>query len=239
MDGQITTKSERATDVSESADALVGPKIRVFVLSENRLLRDALRRLLRRRDLEVVGWSGREDAISEEVRESGCDVLLMDFVDRQYLSLTKPDIQNVGRSIKIVAIGMPEEHEQFLEAVRCGVIGYVLNDASLDHIAAAIRAAACGHVSCPPQLCTVLFQAVARIQQDIDTKKLRMLTLRQQRLMKLVTGGLTNKEIAEELCLSEFTVKNHMSRIFKRLGARSRSEAAELVRACNCVYASY
>src|ERR1700756_4468528 len=241
MDGQITRKwaSERATEVSESAGALPRPRIQVFVLSENRLLRDALLRRLRRRELEVVGCSAREATTSEDVTESGCDVLLMDFVDRQYRSLTKPDIQNVRRSIKIVAIGMSEGHEQFLEAVRCGVTGYLLSDASLEDVAAAIRAVASGRVTCPPQLCTILFQAVAQIEPDSHTQTLSRLTLRQQRVMRLVANGLTNKEIAEELRLSEFTVKNHMSRILKQLGAQSRSEAAEVVQACDWAYARH
>jgi len=79
----------------------------------------------------------------------------------------------------------------------------------------------------------MLFQAVARLHDDSLAKA--GLTLRQQRLMRLVAKGLTNKEIAEELRLSEFTVKNHMSRILKQLDARNRSQAAEVVRACGYV----
>jgi DNA-binding NarL/FixJ family response regulator len=235
MDDQSTRRSaaDRALSVSEETGALPKPKIRVFALLRNRLLRDVLIRVLRRRNLEVVGYSTPEEITIEEVTKSGCDVLLVDFFDRQWVSPIKADIQSVGRAIKIVVIGMREEHEQFLEAIRCGVAGYLLNDASLDDTVAAIRTAASGQASCAPQLCTTLFRVVAQIQQDGHTKKPRGLTLRQQRLMRFVANGLTNKEIAEELHLSEFTVKNHMSRILKRLGAQSRSEAAEAVRACD------
>lgn len=235
MDGQSTRKrtAESALSVSEETGALPKPKIRVFVLLQNRLLRGVLIRVLRRRNLEVVGYGSREEATTEEVTKSGCDVLLVDFFDRQWVSPIKADIQGGGGAIKIVVIGMREEHEQFLEAIRCGVTGYVLNDASLDDTVAAIRTAACGQASCAPQMCTTLFQVVAQTRKDGQTKELRRLTLRQQRLMRLVANGLTNKEIAEELRLSEFTVRNHMSRILKRLGARSRSEAAEAVRVCD------
>ena len=97
---------------------------------------------------------------------------------------------------------------------------------------AAIRTAVCGRADCRRK-CAPRFSVVAQIRKDGLTQELRHLTLRQQRLMRLVAHGLTNKEIAEELRLSEFTVRNHMSRILKRLGARSRDEAAEAVRACD------
>lgn len=235
MDGQSIRKwaADRALRVSEQAGALPTPKIRVFVLLQNRLLRDVLIRVLRRRNMEVVGYGSQQEATAEEITKSGCDVLLVDFFSRQWVSPIKADMQSEGRAIKIVVIGMREEHEQFLEAIRCGVTGYVLNDASLDDTVAAIRMAACGQASCAPQMCSTLFQVVAQIQQEAQRKKLRRLTLRQQRLMRLVSNGLTNKEIAEELRLSECTVKNHMSRILKRLGAQSRNEAAEALRACD------
>lgn len=233
-DGQSTRKRAREEAFMAAAEAIAPakPKIRMFVSVQNRLLSNALIRVFRRRNLEVVGHGSREEATAKEVTKSGCDVLLVDFFDRQWLSVIKDEVQSASKAIKIVVIGMREEHEQFLEAVRCGVTGYLLSDASLDDTVAAIRKAACGQASCAPQMCTTLFQIVARIQQDGRAKKLRRLTLRQQQLMRLVASGLTNKEIAEELRLSEFTVKSHMSRILKRLGAQSRNEAAEAVRAC-------
>jgi len=226
MDDQSTT------NVLEEPGALPKPKIRVFVVLQYRLLRDMLIRMFRRRNLEVVGCGNREETTAEKVINSGCDVLLVDFFDPQWVSPIKADIQGVGSTIKIVIVGMREEHEHFLEAIRSGVAGYLLNDASLDDAVAAIRAAACGQASCA-QMCATLFQAVAQVQRDGHRKKLRRLTLRQQKLMKLVANGLTNKEIAEELCLSEFTVKNHMSRILRQLGAKSRNEAAEVLQVCS------
>jgi two-component system NarL family response regulator len=115
------------------------------------------------------------------------------------------------------------------------VTGYLLKDASAADVTAAVRAVARGEASCPQQMCTLLFQTVAQMERNKQVKKStdKMgLTLRQQKLMKLVAKGLTNKEIAEELHLSEYTVKNHMSRILKQLDAENRSEAVETVREC-------
>jgi DNA-binding NarL/FixJ family response regulator len=110
-----------------------------------------------------------------------------------------------------------------------------LKDASATDVTAAVRAVARGEASCPPQMCTLLFQTVAQMKRNkyIEKSTDKMgLTLRQQKLMKLVAKGQTNKEIAEELHLSEYTVKNHMSRILKQLDAESRSEAVETLREC-------
>lgn len=146
MNGQSTRKrtAEGAIGVSKDTNALPMPKIRVFVLLQNRLMRDVLIRVLRRRNLEVVGCGSREEVTAEDVTKSGCDVLLLDSIDLKWASRIKVDIQSVGRPIKIVVIGIREGYEQFLQAICCGVTEYLLNDPSLDDTVAAIRAAARG-----------------------------------------------------------------------------------------------
>ena len=209
-------------------------KIRVFLISGNRLLRDMLANLLRRQgDFELSGKRGSRETSPEEVAKSGCDVALLDFVDPDWMSVVGKKCRETGSAVKTVVIGMEAERAPFLQAVRSGVTGYLLKDSTAADVAAALRAAVRGEASCPPQLCMILFQTVAQIEGDRETKKAGCkigLTLRQQKLMKLVATGLTNKEIAEELHLSEFTVKNHMSRILKQLDVVNRSKAVDAVR---------
>jgi DNA-binding NarL/FixJ family response regulator len=223
----------RPSEIGGNVEVL---KIRVFLLIKNRLLRDTLAHLLRRHGgLEVSGKSGSEETNPEEVAKSGCDVALLDFLDPGWMSAVRKQGQENRRAIKIILIGMNAESSPFLEAVRCGVTGFLLKDASAADVTAAVRAVANGEASCPPQMCTLLFQMVAQMERDRQVKKptgKMGLTLRQQKLMKLVAKGLTNKEIAEELHLSEYTVKNHMSRILKQLDATNRNEAVETVREC-------
>ena len=220
----------------ENAESVRVLKIRVFLVIENRLLRDALARLLRRQaDIELSGKGGSGETNPGEVAESGSDVALLDFLDPEWFSAVREQSRETGRAIKTIVIGMDAERAPLLEAVRCGVTGYLLKDASATDVAAAVRAVARGEASCPPQMCTMLFQMVAQMEGNRQVKKptgKMGLTLRQQKLMKLVAKGLTNKEIAEELHLSEYTVKNHMSRILKQLDAENRSEAVETVREC-------
>ena len=224
------------SEAVENTDAARVLKIRVFLIIENRLLRDSLAHLLRRHAyVEVSGKGGSGETNPEEVAKSGCDVVLLDFLDAEWMSVVRKQSQEKGTAIKTIVIGMDAENAPFLEAVRCGVTGYLLKDASAADVTWAVRAVARGEASCPPQMCTKLFQMVAQMEGSSQVKKptgKMGLTLRQRKLMKLVAKGLTNKEIAEELHLSEFTVKNHMSRILKQLDAENRREAVETVREC-------
>ena len=129
---------------------------------------------------------------------------------------------------------MDSDEEQFLAAVRSGVMGYLLKDASASDLVAAVRAVYRGEAVCPPQLCATLFRFVAHVVEETAVKRTAAkpdLTLRQQQLVTLVAKGLTNKEIASQLNLSEFTVRNHIHRILKQVDAGSRSEAVETIRA--------
>jgi DNA-binding NarL/FixJ family response regulator len=129
---------------------------------------------------------------------------------------------------------MSHNEEQFLTAVRFGVGGYLLQDASASDVLAAVRAVARGEAICPARLCSALFRFVAHSSKDLPLQASNPkpdLTLRQQQLISLVAKGLTNKEIASQLNLSEFTVRNHIARILKQVDAVSRSEAVANVRA--------
>jgi len=113
------------------------------------------------------------------------------------------------------------------------VTGYLLKDASASDVVTAVRAVARGEAVCPPQLCHILFRFVAQMAKEMPAQNALKpdLTLRQQQLVSLVAKGLTNKEIAARLNLSEYTVRNHIHRILKQVDAESRSEAVETIRA--------
>ena len=217
----------------------IGLCIRTILSIENRLFRESFARLLRKRsELVLLGQFASADEIPRDDLENECDVLLGDsFV----LSRLPPRSATCsgGRlpgPAKIILIGMSGDEEQFLAAVRRGVSGYLLQDASAADAVAAIRSVFKGEAVCPPQLCAKLFQFVAQGQVTAETSAQNSmsrpdLTLRQQQLMALVAKGLTNKEIASQLNLSTFTVRNHLHRILKQVDAESRSKAVETIRA--------
>jgi two-component system nitrate/nitrite response regulator NarL len=217
------------------SDSVPAFSVRAFLMIENRLLREALVRLFRKRpDLDVVGQTSPADETPLGILETECNVLVGDSL---LVSRFPADFSVKGRmpaGVKIILIGMEPDEEQFMAAVRSGVTGYLLQDASASDVVAAVRAVFRGEAVCPPQLVSTLFRFVAQMAREMpfnNSTSKPDLTLRQQQLVSLVAKGLTNKEIASHLNLSEFTVRNHIHRILKQVDAESRSEAVETIRA--------
>lgn len=208
--------------------------IRTFLLVENRLLREALTLLLRKHpELEVLGQAAPSNELPVERIKCECDVLLGDsFLPHLISSLVYP--KDCARGLKIILVDMDADEEQFIAAVRFGVRGYLLKDVHASDLILAVRTVFRGEAVCPPQLCSVLFNFVLRSRREMLSQKTALrpdLTLRQQQLVRLVAKGLTNKEIATELNLSEFTVRNHIHRILKQVDAGNRGQAVENIRA--------
>ncbi|MGB8477201.1 MAG: response regulator transcription factor [Candidatus Acidiferrum sp.] len=208
---------------------------RVFLLIYNRLLREALVRLFRKKpDFVVVDQPSGSDETSIDNLENRCDVLLSDSLVASCPPACLPPQGGAPASYKTIVIGMNADEDQFMAAVRCGVSGYLLQDASASDVVNSVRAVVRGEAVCPPQLCSALFRFVAQTSKEKplqDSSTRPDLTFRQQQLVTLVAKGLTNKEIAYHLNLSEFTVRNHIHRILKQVDAGSRREAVEVVRA--------
>jgi len=209
--------------------------VRVFILAENRLLREALTRILSKKsDIQVVGAAAFSPDVVEQVTGSAPDVLLSDSA-----ALALSDLRLVSEvraaipGLKVVMIGMEDDREIFLRAVRDGITGYVLKDASAMEVAAAVRSVANQEAVCPPSLCLALFERVANQSTQPGSFVIRHnlgLTRREQQLVQMIGRGLTNKEIASQLNLSEQTVKNHVHRMLRKLGATDRLGAVELCR---------
>jgi DNA-binding NarL/FixJ family response regulator len=211
--------------------------LKLFLLVENRLLREALAAIVRKQaDFSVVGVDRYTPSIEKQFLESKCDLLVADHASATIFPSTfVVDSLSLAPDMKIVLLGMEEDSEIFLQAVRSGVSGYLLGDASAEETLAAVRRVAQGEAVCPPRLCLHLFRFVARealkgslvLNQRVCTKL--GLTPRQQQLVSFLARGLTNKEIAANLNLSEFTVKNHVHRIMRQLNAESRYAAVQTV----------
>jgi DNA-binding NarL/FixJ family response regulator len=166
------------------------------------------------------------------IAEAAADVVLMDSATMP--SLTPEfmgDVQHLRPGAHALVIGMDEIEASFLKAIRAGATGYLLRDASAMEVIAAIRAVAQGEAVCPPRLCMTLFKIAARQESCVPTIRVRMnlgLTRRQQELVPLIARGYTNKEIASRLNLSEQTIKNHIHRMLRKVGADDRTEVVEI-----------
>jgi two-component system, NarL family, response regulator DevR len=204
----------------------------VFLLAESRLVRDLFARVVASKtDIHVVGAAPPSLQGLPEIIAANPDVMLCDSL-ATVLSTGELmlEVRRNLPAVSIVMFGMDADHEKFLTAIYHGVTGYVLKDASAADVASAIRAVAKGESVCPPTLCRVLFDHVASSQSWRPGAQVRQnlgLTRREQQLVQLVSEGLTNKEIASQLDLSEQTVKNHVRRMLRKVGAKHRLEAIE------------
>lgn len=210
--------------------------ISVLIASEDRLLREALLRLFENeKDVKVVGQAGHCTEAAQQMLRVRTDVLLLNPASRALSDLD--DLQRTHRVLqqpKIVLFGMEEDDKLFLEAVRHTVVGYVLKDAGAHEVVAAVRAVAAGGAACPPRLCLLLLNCVAR-QEMALMPALRLhielgLTRRERELLPMIARGLTNKEIASQLNVSEQTIKNHVHRMIQKAGARTRLDIVERCR---------
>jgi len=208
-------------------------KISVFVLSSNRLLRESIERMVRKKpDLDLIGAQSIRADSKEEVINSDAEVLVLDslqFVletDGWWVTASPAE----RRRIKVLLIAMDDDKKHFLSAVKQGAVGYVLQDAPAIEVIGGIRAVARGEAICPPQYTRVLFDYVAVRTSEFSRSRARSstgLTSREQQLIPLIERGLTNKQIAANLNLSEQTVKNHVHRILTKLGVNDRLEVSE------------
>jgi DNA-binding NarL/FixJ family response regulator len=207
-------------------------RIVTFLLAENCLLREALVRVLRKRDdIFVAGAVPFSSSALDKVAAANPDVVLFDSPN---IALTGPRMvhrmRQAGSNRRVVMVGMEEDEATFLRAVGEGVVGYVLKDAPAVEIVRVIRAVAAGEAICPPRFSLSLFQCAARdvsfTFKPPQTTRFG-LTRREQQLVGLIRLGLSNKEIGSRLSLSEQTVKNHIHRILRKVGASDRLEIVE------------
>lgn len=207
-------------------------RTKVLIRCRNRLLAQLILRMLSKKtEFDPIAVEGQFDAI-EQVHSTATSVVVLDslelFLDRSKAECSRG---SHGGAARYLLIAMEDDHGDFLAAVRCGVLGYLLQDASAADILAAVRAVAAGQATCPPGYMSVLFNYVAGRTQKSRSGLGRGqwgLTRREQQVIPLIGRGLTNKEIAAHFNLSERTVKSHIHRILKKVGASDRLDLYEV-----------
>lgn len=210
--------------------------IDVLLLAQNRLVREGLTRALNKQcDMKVSAssssFSFQEVKCSANARSH---VLILNsdvFADSGVQTIA--EVQRALPGIKVLMVGMDADKEVFLRTVRGGAAGYLLKEASALEIAAAVRSVANEEAVCSPMLLTVLFGYVAQQCKQLPGfyGKLQFgLTTREQQLVAMMGRGLRNKDIANELCLSDQTVKHHIHNVLHKLGVGNRLAAVEVCR---------
>jgi DNA-binding NarL/FixJ family response regulator len=210
--------------------------VRVLVVDDQALFREALATLLGARpEVEVVGEAGNGHQALERAAALQPDVVLMDLhmpVLDGIAATRRLKVEQPG--VRVLALTTFDDDEDVFAALRAGALGYLLKDVSSDRLVEAVLSAARGESVLQP---SVAAKVVARFAQLDDAPRPRPQPLvvplsdRELDVLRLLADGRSNREIAAALFLAEGTVKNHVTNVLGKLGARDRTQAALRARA--------
>ena len=205
--------------------------IRVIVGSEVRFYREALRPALHvEHGVAVVGTSPPEEVLAL-LGSTRPDVLLL-HVGVPAGPLLARTVRGTYPSVRVIALAAAEVDEVIMPWAEAGISGYVPRNASLEHLVDTIRIVARGEAACSPVVTAALLRRVAAFARpDTSQEVERVLAPRELQVVRLIEGGLSNKEIARRLSIALPTVKNHVHHILAKLGVCHRSEVRSRVRA--------
>lgn len=208
--------------------------IRILLVDDQRLLRDGLRILLDMEpDLEIVGEAGNGVQALERYEELDPGVVLMDI--RMPVMDGVEAIRRLRErreDARVIILTTFDDDAYVFDGLRAGALGYLLKDVSADELAAAVRTVAEGGALIDPSVTRKVVAEFNRLQGGRKSSRIDGQTLveelsrREIEVLRLIAGGHTNREIASALFLAEGTVKNYVSNILGKIGARDRTQAA-------------
>lgn len=217
----------------DATDSPVNEKICVLIVDDHAMVRQGLRTFLELQDtsfpsIEVVGEAANGREAVEMARCTRPDVVLLDLVMPLMDGIqATPRIIEASPGTRVVILTSFGEEDKVIPAVRAGAQGYLLKDIPPDELVQAVRQVYQGRVQLHPEVARKLMSAVA-VQPDPPAggDPDSGLTEREQEVLHLIADGLSNREIAEKLVISEKTVKTHVSNILGKLGLADRTQAA-------------
>jgi len=212
--------------MQREADDTIG----VLVVDDHEVVRRGLLAFLEGEpDIDVVGEAGGgvqalDLLASMESEGRRPDVVVMDLQMAPVDGIESTRrIRALYRDVEVVALTSFAEEERVHAALQAGASGYVLKDSDADEVAAAVRAAHRGELIIDPLVARKLMSSLREVP---DGQPVSDLTSRELDVLRLVAGGKPNKEIATELAISERTARTHVSRVLRKLGLSSRTQAA-------------
>ena len=201
-------------------------KIRVMIADDHELIREGLKQLLELDgNIEVVSEAGDGVECLEKLKRINPDVLLLDInMPRQNGLEVLKKIRDRNLNTKVLILTVHNEVEYLLKAVDIGVNGYLMKDSTSEELRKAIYSVINNENYIQAALIPLLNSRL--IARDIDKEKIDSLTRRELEVLVRIATGMSNKEIAATLDISERTVKNHISNIFKKICVADRTQAA-------------
>jgi DNA-binding NarL/FixJ family response regulator len=206
-------------------------KTKILLVEDNRILRDGIKAIIDKQgDLRVVAATGGHRDTLLQARSTKPQVVLMDLGLRNEngLRVAATLIKELPHT-KIIGMGLIPSQLDIVELVEVGAAGFILKDASIEDFLGTIRAVARGIKILPPLLTESLFTHV--VEHALRKGKGKIpdavrMTKREREIIALIAEGMSNKEIAQRLNLSTYTVKSHIHNILEKMALHSRLEIA-------------
>lgn len=201
-------------------------KIKVMLADDHAMMREGIKQLLEfDGTIEVIAEASDGVSCLEKLEQVKPDVLLLDINMPNKNGIEVLEIiRNRGMDLKVLILTVHNEVEYLLKAVDIGVDGYLLKDTDFYELKKAIMGVLQGESYIQPSLIPALNSRL--VARDADKEKIDLLTKRELEVLIEVANGMFNKEIATSLNISERTVKNHISNIFKKIDVADRTQAA-------------
>jgi len=202
--------------------------IRVYLLDDHEVVRTGLRELLERDgDIEIVGESGSAVDAEHRIPALRPHVAVLDarLPDGSGIDVCR-EIRSVDPSIQALILTSYEDDEALFAAIMAGAAGYVLKQIKGTDLVDAVRRVAAGQSLLDPAVTARVLERIRRGPEQPD--ELKGLTEQERRILALVAEGLTNRQIAQRMFLSEKTIKNYVSSLLAKLGMERRTQAAVL-----------
>lgn len=200
--------------------------IKIMITDDHAMIREGIRQLLEfEGDIKVIAEAADGEECLEVLQTVHPDILLLDInmPKKNGIEVLK-ELKKKGQPIKVLILTVHNEVEYLIKAVDMGVDGYVLKDSESSELRKAIFALMENETFIQPDLIPLLNARLIRRDKDFD--KVEALTKREREVLIQVANGMFNKEIADCLLISERTVKNHISSIFKKIEVSDRTQAA-------------
>lgn len=200
--------------------------IKVMIADDHSLIREGIKQLLEfDGSIEVIAQAADGNECLDVLSDSEPDILLLDINMPGINGIdVLQELKKKRPALKILILTVHNEVEYLVKAVDIGADGYVLKDAGSDELKDAICRVVEGEQYIQSSLIPALNSRI--INRNIDKEKIDSLTKREIEILKQIAGGRFNKEIAESLNITERTVKNHISNLFKKIDVNDRTQAA-------------
>jgi two-component system response regulator DegU len=215
--------------------------IKILIVDDHRIIRDGLRSLLsEEKEIEIVGEASNGEEALLKNRELSPDLIIADITmpEMNGIEMTR-EICKEDSKTKVLIVSMHDNEDYINQALEVGASGFLLKDSSKDELIKAIKAVESGETYCSGEVSKILLN---KFLMSSKSKKLKVeaeekleLTKREKEILKLISDGLSNKEIANKLFVSTRTIDTHRYNLMQKLGVKNGAELVRLAFKLNLI----